>query len=167
MRKSDKSIHNICVTKIKRSTMKPYDFKWSTFYENDSKSLFQHYPFELYDEELIICSTIIDSDNFSILTTRKLITNENRIVHFGSLINAKNQLYGDFKSKDEDFTFGKIELENGEILKYFIETRKASMVMIQGVKTAIDIQQMTDTQVEKIMNIWNRQANQINVENQN
>lgn len=158
MKKSDKSIHNICVAKIKRSTMKPYDFKWTTFYEDDSKVLFQNYPFELHDDELIICSTLIDSNNFSILTTRKLITTENGIMNSGSLINAENLLYGEFKSKEEDFTFGKIQLENGEILKYFIETRKASMVMVQGVKTAIDIQQMTEIQVEKVTNIWNRQS---------
>ncbi|MCS3867988.1 hypothetical protein J3D55_000904 [Chryseobacterium ginsenosidimutans] len=159
MRKSDKSIHRICIAKIKRSTMKPYDFKWSIFYENDSRGLFQNYPFELHDDELIICSSIIDSSNFSILTTRKLITNENGTLHFGSLINAKNRLYGDFKSKDEDFTFGKVELESGEILKYFIETRRASMIMVQGIKTAIDIQVITEAQVEKVANIWNNKVN--------
>ncbi|SHM53931.1 hypothetical protein [Chryseobacterium polytrichastri] len=161
MRKSDKSIHRICIAKIKRSTMKPYDFKWATFYENNSKILFQHYPFELHDEELIICSIIIDSDNFSILTTRKLITNENGTLHFGSLINAKNQLYGEFKSKDEDFTFGKVELEDGEILKYFIETRRGSMIMVQGVKTSIDIQKRTEKQVEKVANIYNNKIGKL------
>lgn len=161
MRKSDKSIHRICIAKIKRSTMKPYDFKWATFYENDSKLLFQHYPFELYDDELIICSTIIDSANFSILTTRKLITNENGTLQFGSLINAKNLLYGEFKSKDEDFTFGKVELESGEILKYFIETRRASMIMVQGVKTALDIQKSTEEQIEKVTKIWNDKINRL------
>lgn len=144
MKKSDKSIHRICIAKIKRSTMKPYAFKWAAFYENDSTILFQNYPFELHNDELIICSTIIDSDNFSILTSRKLITNKNGILHFGSLINAKNKLYGEFKSDDEDVTFGKVELENGEILQYFIETKRGSMIMIQGVKTSITIQKTTE-----------------------
>ncbi|WP_267405795.1 MULTISPECIES: hypothetical protein [unclassified Chryseobacterium] len=162
MKKSDTSIHSICIAKIKRSTIKPYDFKWTLFYENDSKVLFQNYPFELHAEELIICSTIIDFDNFSILTTRKLITSENGKVNFGNLINAKNLLYGEFKSEKDDFTFGKIELENGEILKYFIETRKASMVMVQGVKTAIDIQQMKENQMEKVTNIWDRHTEKFN-----
>lgn len=157
MKKSDRSIHNICIAKIKRSTQKPYDFKCTLFYEIDSKALFQNYPFELHDEELIICSTIIDFDNFSILTTRKLITSENGKLNFGNLINAKNLLYGEFKSEKEDFTFGKVGLENGEILKYFIETKKASMVMVQGIKTAIDIQQMKETQMKEVINIWKRQ----------
>lgn len=79
--------------------MKPYDFKWTQFYENDSKNLFKHYPFELDNEELIISSTIIDSENFSILTTRKLITLDNGILFSGDLKNAKDQFYGDFKSE--------------------------------------------------------------------
>ncbi len=140
MRKSDKSIHNICIAKIKRSTMKPYDFKWTKFYEMDSKDLFKYYPFKLDNEELIISSTIIDSENFSILTTRKLITLENGILFSGDLKNAKDQFYGHFKSEKEEFTFGSVELENELILKYFIETGKASMVMIQSIVTAIKIQ---------------------------
>lgn len=141
--KSDLSIHNICIASIKRSTIKPYNLKWTRFYETDSKNLFAHFPFEIDEGELIICSTIIDSDNFSVLTTRKLITNENGKLQFGNLINAKDELYGDFKSKINEFTFGNVLLENGKNLKYFIETKTASMIMIRGVKTSIKIQQKT------------------------
>ncbi|WP_210148754.1 hypothetical protein [Chryseobacterium scophthalmum] len=141
--KSDLSIHNICIASIKRSTIKPYNFKWTRSYETDSKNLFAHFPFEIDEQELIICSTIIDSDNFSVLTTRKFITNENGKLQFGNLINAKDELYGDFKSKINEFTFGNVLLENGKNLKYFIETKTASMIMIRGVKTSIKIQQKT------------------------
>lgn len=121
--------------------MKPYDFKWSTFYENDSKNLFKNYPFELHNDELIICSIIIDTDNFSVLTTQKIITKKNGRISLGSCINATDKLYGEFKNKTKDFSLGSVELENGEILEYFIETGKASMIMIQGVRTLIQIQQ--------------------------
>lgn len=158
MEKSDKSIHNICIAKIKRSTMKPYDFKWTKFYENNSKNLFKHYPFELDIEELVISSTIIDSQNFSILTTRKLITLENGIFFSGSLINTKDKLYGEFKSEREKLTFGSVELENGTTLKYFIETGKASMVMIHGVRTAISIQHIPEASIIKTTRILNRKS---------
>lgn len=138
--KSDKSIHSIVIAKIKRSTIKPYDFKWTRFYEDDITEYFTNFPFDLDPEELIICSTIIDSLNFSVLTTKKLVTNTNGTVTLGSLINAKDKMYGDFKSNNE-FTFGNVELANGKNLKYIIETKNASMVMIQGVKTSIQIQQ--------------------------
>ncbi|WP_336689094.1 MULTISPECIES: hypothetical protein [unclassified Chryseobacterium] len=141
MKKSDKSLHHICIAKIKRCTMKPYDFKWSTFYENDSKNLFTNYPFELHNDELIICSIIIDADNLSVLTTKKLVTLQNGILSSGSLINSTDQFYGNFKSETQRFSLGSVELENGKILEYFIETGRASMIMIQGVRTMIQIQQ--------------------------
>lgn len=157
--KSDNSIHHICIASIKRSTIKPYDFKWTKFYEIDSKILFRDFPFELDEKELIICSTIIDPYNFSVLTSRKLVTNKNNVISIGNLINAQDEMYGDFKSENDEFTFGSIYLENGESLKYIIETGKASMVMIHGVRTAIRIQQMADTQVRKVTDIWNRKTN--------
>lgn len=156
MEKSDQSVHSICIAKIKRSTMKPYDFKWTQFYENDSKNLFKHYPFELDNEELIISSTIIDSENFSILTTRKLITLENGILFYGDLKNAKDQFHGDFKSEKKEFTFGSVKLENGIILRYFIETGKASMVMIHSVWTVISIQKSSEESIIKATRISNK-----------
>ncbi|CAL2105559.1 hypothetical protein T190115A13A_160092 [Tenacibaculum sp. 190524A02b] len=63
----------------------------------------------------------------------------------GSLVNAKNKGYGDFKGYiDNALTFGTLELQNGDELKYFIETGKASMIMIHGVRTLIRIQRTTE-----------------------
>lgn len=101
--------------------------------------MFKNYPFELHNDELIICSIIIDADNFSVLTTKKLVTLQNGILSSGSLINSTDQFYGNFKSEAQRFSLGSVELENGEILEYFIETGRASMIMIQGVKTMIQI----------------------------
>lgn len=143
MKKNDQSKHRICISKIKRTTIKPYDaFQWTKFYE-DNHSFYDAYPgisIQLNEEELLICSTIIELDNYSILTTQKLITLENGILESGLIIDAKNGLYGNFKGYgNEKFTFGKIILENGKTVKYFIETGKASMIMVYGVKTLIQI----------------------------
>lgn len=141
MKRTDQSLYNICLASIKRKTMKPYNFRWTRFYDSDSdpKLLFQNFPIEFEEEELIICSVIIDADNYSILTTRKLITNNNRKIEFGSLINSKNKWYGEFKSKTEKYTLGEVELSTGERLFYFVETGKAAMIMVYGVKTLVDI----------------------------
>lgn len=143
MKKNDQSKHRICISKIKRTTIKPYDsFQWTKFYENNH-SFYDAYPdipIQLNEEELLICSTIIDLDNYSILTTQKLITLENGVLESGLIIDAKNGLYGNFKGyENEKLTFGKIILEQGKTVKYFIETGKASMVMVYGVKTLIQI----------------------------
>jgi hypothetical protein len=160
MVKTDKSIHNICIASIKRSTMKPYDFKWTRFYEEnaDFKNEFPGIEIDLSDNELVICSTVIDVNNFSVLTTRKLATKEKGSLLSGNLHGATDKLYGDFKGglKKESFTFGTIQLDNGNDLRYFIETGKASMVMIHGVRTSIRIGGMTNTQMDNVTRIWAR-----------
>ena len=144
MRKSDKSLHSISVASIKRSTMKPYDFKWTKFYDSNSDFSYQGLHLDLTEDELIICSTVIDDENYSVLTTRKLITMENGQERTGILKGAKDKGYGDFKGyRGGSITYGLMELENGNELKYFIETGYASMIMIHGLRTIIRTQKMT------------------------
>jgi hypothetical protein len=158
MTKSDKSKHNICIASIKRSTIRPYDFKWTKFYESN---LDFHYPGllpDLSENELIICSTVIDRENYSILTTQRLITRHSGQESAGNIEGATNKRYGDFKGyKDKLFTFGQIQLQDGADLEYFIEIGKASMVMIHGIRTLIRTQEMTSIQVDKVTKIWNKQ----------
>lgn len=140
MNKTDKSIHNICVASIKRSTIKPYDFKWTRFYETNSGFPYSGIIPALEETELIICSTVIDNNNFSILTTRRLLTQQGGQLYSGKIQGATDRLYGDFKAyKDKDFTLGLVQLANGKELSYFIETGRAAMVMIHGVRTLIRI----------------------------
>jgi hypothetical protein len=136
MEKSDKSIHNICVASIKRHTRTPYEFKWTRFYEENIT--FPEIEIELSENELVICSTVIDKDNFSVLTSQKLTTKESGVLLSGKMNGATDRLYGDFKGYQRGlFTFGVVQLDNGNELKYFIETGRASMVMIYGVRTRI------------------------------
>lgn len=158
MTKTDKSIHNICIASIKRCTKKPYDFKWTKFYDFNTEFINSEILLDLVENELIICSTIIDIDNFSILTTRQLITNEKGQITKGDIQGSKDCSYGDFKGyKDKQLTFGQVQLKDGEEMKYFIETGHASMVMIYGVRTLNRTTQMTIEQVEKVTRIWNKQ----------
>lgn len=138
MMKSDKSIHAICIASIKRSTMKPYNFKWTKFYESNSEFPYSGLEINLVESELYICSTVIDQDNFSILTTRRLITKQNGLLSVLNIQGAIDKQYGDFKvNKEIIYTFGCVRSESGDELNYFIETGKASMVMIYGVRTLI------------------------------
>lgn len=130
--------------------MKPYDFRWTKFYEANSDFDCLELQPDLAEDELFICSTIIDNNNFSILTTRQLITKQDGQLSSGNILHATDKLYGDFKGyHDNTCTFGQVQLQNGNELKYFIETGKASMVMIQGVRTLIRTNNMTVAQVEK------------------
>lgn len=160
MKKSDKSLHNICIAAIKRSTMKPYDFVYTRFYDNNADFAKAHPTLhtEMAQDELVICSTVIDTDNYSVLTTRKLFTKENGTKQTGTLYGATDGGYGDFKGYMKTvFTFGLLKLHDGKELKYFIETGKASMIMIHGVRTLIRTQEMKDIQVLNVTRVWEKQ----------
>ena len=140
--------------------MKPYDFKWTKFYEADTDFPYTGLQLDLAENELFICSTFIDKENFSILTTRRLLTQLDGKLCSGNIQGATDKLYGDFKGyKDKEFTFGMVQLQNGNELKYFIETGKASMIMIHGVRTLIGTNEMTATQVDNIGRAWNNRLN--------
>ncbi|MGN7986377.1 hypothetical protein ACTJKC_03495 [Pedobacter sp. 22226] len=100
---------------------------------------------------------MIDEHNFSILTTRKLITNENGEFNLGHTEAATHLSFGHFKDV-KSFTSGIIQLKNGIDIKYFIETGKASMIMIQGVKTLIRTQEMTNQNLENVTIIWDKKT---------
>ena len=159
MKKSDKSKHVICIASIKRKTFKPYDdYTWTRFYESNSDFPYSQISLNLTQNELIICSTIIDSDNYSILTTQKLITHENGIENIGNLTGSTLKHPGDFKGVNGQlYTFGLLKLESGKALKYFIETGKASMIMIYGIKTLIQTQQMTIKNIENVTRVWSKE----------
>ncbi|WP_459212247.1 hypothetical protein [Aquimarina rhabdastrellae] len=138
--KTDQSKHHLCIAAIKRSTFKPYDYKLTRFYEANIEFLHADIVLSLSENELIICATIIDRQNYSILTTQKLVTRIDGQISIGNLIDAKDKGYGLFKATQKEFTFGSITLKDGRDFKYFIETGKASMIMIYGVRTLLSIQ---------------------------
>lgn len=136
--------------------MKPYDFTWTRFYESNSDFQYTGLQLDFAENELVICSTVIDKDNFSILTTRRLLTRQDGHLRSENIQGATDKLYGDFKGyKDKAFTFGQVQLQSGDELKYFIETGNASMIMIHGVRTLIRTNEMTATQVDIIGRAWN------------
>ena len=140
MKRSEKIKHKLAIASIKKRTFKPYDYKWTKFYESNFEFMYCIPQFILEDKELVICSTIIDSNNLSILTTHKLFTIENWTISVGYLNGATDKNYGNFKNEKEDFVFGTVILKSGSSLKYFIETGKASMIMIQGVRKILQIE---------------------------
>jgi hypothetical protein len=139
MPKTDKTIHNICIAAINRHTIKPYDFKWTRFYKEKAEFLNRYSQMAGFEKnELPICSTVIDASNWSLLTTRKLLTTEEGHLTIGDLNNCVDLSYGLFKGGGKsDKEVGSIQLANGTKMNYFIETGKASMVMIYGIRTRI------------------------------
>lgn len=158
MTKTDQSKHNICLAAIKRKTIKPYDFKWTRFYESNAEFAYVGLPFDLAENELYICSVMIDADNYSILTTQRLITTEKGQMSIGIIEESKINGFGDFKGHDDGpLTLGQLLLSDGFILNYFMETGRASMVMIHALQKLFWTKNLTVVQIEKVTRIWNKQ----------
>lgn len=157
MKKTDPSIHKICVAAIKRSLMVDAELNFTQIHEGDTHSF--PFDFEFFLTEIPICSTIKDKGNWSILTTQRLVSKLNNQLFETDMETSVNRFYGDFKGyKDKDFTFGKVENLKSEEIQYLIETGKSSMVMVQGVKTRIDIQQNTEQNNQTRINRWKKRG---------
>ncbi len=80
MQKSDESIRRICVASIKRHTMKPIDYPLTKIFETQLlvdidktiSSVFRH-----IENELPIALTHVDKTNWTLLTTRQIVSNIN------------------------------------------------------------------------------------------
>jgi len=139
MKKTDISIKNITIASIKRHTIKPFDFKYSHIYENEKTILNEkvNHQISLEDGEELICSTIVNNSIWSVLTSRKIITLEGvrKTEHY--LSGLKKRDAGDFKGySKQEYTKGFLHFDDDKIIPYFIETGKASMIMIYGIDTS-------------------------------
>ena len=137
MEKSDRSVKNICIATIKRSTIPPFDFRYTNVYEGEGGGTL---PIEeslhLEGGEELICSTIIDDKIWSILTTRRIVSFEGVGIRQHSIANIKAWDFGDFKGySDQSYTKGFLHFVDDTIVPVFVETGRASMVMIYGVMT--------------------------------
>ncbi|OJJ23764.1 hypothetical protein BKI52_05285 [marine bacterium AO1-C] len=163
MPKNDSSLHKVCIAAIQRHTMLDFahEFKYSSYYPEPShfaEEVATELTITLHNEELCICSTIVDAQNWSVLTTQRIITCIAGGTQQGNIIEAVDRKLGHFKDKENATIFGHIILKSGLEIPFFIETRKASMIMIQGVLTVIQRSTCTDEQNEKVARIWNRKS---------
>lgn len=139
MEKTDQQIHKICIRNITKSLGDDAELRCTKiFFKNDELNINE---VTLLPNEIPICSTIIDVNHWSLLTTQRLLTKKGDTIFIADIETANNRLYGDFKGvQGKAFTIGRIETSEGNELEYFIETGKSSMVMVQGIKTRVQIQ---------------------------
>ncbi|MBT1705437.1 hypothetical protein [Chryseosolibacter indicus] len=136
--KPDKSIRDICIAAIKRSTIPPFDFPYTFIYEegDEIENIQVSNSVILQDNESLICSTIIDEKIWTVLTTRRIFSFEGVGLKEHSLLNINKWDFGDFKDySKQTFTKGFLSFEDGNIVPVFVETGRASMVMIYGIMT--------------------------------
>jgi len=138
MNKSDQSLKNICIASIKRTTIPPFDFSYARIHEFedtiDNEKI--NVELNLESEERLVCSTIISDKIWTILTTRRIVSFEGVGIQQHLIKNIKEWDFGDFKGySEQSYTKGFLHFADGKIVPFFIETGRASMVMIYGIRT--------------------------------
>ena len=142
MKKTDSAIKKITIASIKRRTISPFDFKYSTIYQEDETILNEGIKdqINLVEGEALICSTIVSESVWSVVTTCRIITLEGirKVEHH--LVGLKKTDLGDFKGySKQEYTKGFLHFNDDSIIPYFIETGKAAMLMIYGVETTAQL----------------------------
>jgi len=139
--KSDKSVRNICIAAIKRHTIPLYDFSLTSFFEKElwhefdnSISVFSN----VVEDELPVSMVSIDKNNFTLVTTRQILTCQGGIIRSAKPYNIISWEWNDLKGyTDNPFTCGHLTFSDKQVFEVFIETGKASMVMIYAIRTLI------------------------------
>jgi hypothetical protein len=107
----------------------------------------------------MICSTVIDADNYTLLTTRRIVTKEKGIEDIGNMEGARqNTPPLTLKFEKYNYVFGTVHLQNEHVLRYFIEAGKACEVIECGIRTMIWSQQLTDAQMINLMRLWDKRS---------
>ena len=139
MRKSDKSIRSIALASINRSLMPSVDCRYSKTFESETMSdIFL--GDKTIDLELPIACTFLDNNNYTLVTTRRVITCNSGINHTILLQNIKSFTPGDFKGlRGMPTTLGSIIDTDDVVIPVFIETGKASMIMVYAIRTVMNL----------------------------
>lgn len=117
--------------------MKPYDFKWTKFYDSNSAFPYSGLELDLIENELIICSTVIDSDNYSVLTTNKLITKENGTEYIGNLTGATDNGFVYLKDYNKDNKTNSLSTEIEEKTAFYQNIEYDIVINVPNFETAL------------------------------
>lgn len=139
--KSDRSIRDICIAAIKRKTIKPYDFAFTRFFEKETFAQIDRTFFSMADfndDELPISQVVIDLNNWTVVSTGKIVSciNGKQTIVFPE--NVVSWDWALFKN-ESPFVNGKLYSKDGESFEFFIETGRASIVQINSISTLVNL----------------------------
>ena len=162
MLKTDESIRRICIASIKRHTIKPINYPLTKIFETQSLSEIDaeiSSTFVQRDNELPIALTHVDNRNWTLLTTRKIVSNIKGDIKEAFANNIKKWKWNDFKGyKDKPITLGHLILDDNTILDIVIETGAASMIIIYGVMTLTGQETASEEQISKTLSRYEKRG---------
>jgi hypothetical protein len=155
MQKTNESIRRICIASIKRHTIKPINYPLTKIFESQSLSDIDEKissTFSHQENELPIALTHFDNNNWTLLTTKKIISNINGDIKQALANNVAKRTWNDFKGyKEKPITLGHLTLDDNSTLDVLIETGKASMIIIYGIMTLTGQETSTEEQINKTL----------------
>jgi len=139
--KSDQSIRNICIAAIKRKIRKPFDFLLTDMFEKETIDEIDDDDFKLlafFENELPIARTHVYADSWTLVTSRQIISCKDGIITACQAEKVLSWTWNDFKGYNKlPFTIGQLKLGDNQTLEIFIETGRASMVIIYAIRTLV------------------------------
>lgn len=94
--------------------------------------------FNFIETELPILQTFIDINNWTLITTRQIISCLDKNTKSTYADKVVSWQWNGFKGyQKQNFTIGRLELENDETLQILIEPGSASMVTIYSIMTLV------------------------------
>lgn len=124
-------------------------FESQSLLEIDEKtsSAFTH-----YENELPIAMTLVDSNNWTLVTTKQIVSNINGEIKQTLAKNVTQRKWNDFKGyKETSTTLGQLTLDDNTTLDIFIETGNASMIIIYGIMMLTGQETSTEEQINKTL----------------
>ena len=135
--------------------MKPIDYPLTKVFETQLLTDIDEtisFAFRHFENELPIALTHVDKANWTLLTTRQIISNINGNLKQTLTDNVIQRKWNDFKGyKDKSTTLGQLTLADNTTLDFIIEPGKASMIIIYGIITLTGKETSTEEQVNKTL----------------
>lgn len=149
MNERDESIRRICVASIKRSTNNASGYSFTKIFETQSMADIDKGISAVFlstEKEVPIALTYLDNSNWTLVTTRQIISNIDGQIKQVFIENIVQCKWGDFKSSnDKPITLGQLALADNSPINIFIETGHASMIVIYAIKTLTRIYRTGNT----------------------
>lgn len=124
-------------------------FESQSLLEIDEKisSAFAH-----HENELPIVLTHVDNNNWTLLTTRQIVSNINGEIKQSLAKKVVHRKWNDFKGyKEKPTTLGQLTLDDNTNFNIFIETGNASMIIIYGIMMLTGQETSTEEQINKTL----------------
>lgn len=144
--KPDESIRKICIKAINKWVGLSNDFVLSRFLDNGTwQCVGNGIPdlFDIDEKELPIALVFVDHNNFTVVTTRQIITRIDGVIKAMKPDAAINLNTHDFQNwreiikAEHPYTMGKVGLPGQQVFELFIETGGGAYVMIYAVRTLV------------------------------